>query len=1691
VKSNTHFPRRQLALRKYFVTALLGLPLIACGVPPAPPPSTTVQVPDIVSITESAVLNATSLESQGGIKVLSSEPTQDAAYVSTEAPFVVSFNTPVKRSLLERGVNLFLGRYDTRANPQGFQKLNVTSICNGRWRVTNPNSAPISFKWDIYKSLEQGIGVVPPQSDVLLQTNKGSKTFRLFVDAAAQSVKASNNKPCTAPMFGFVWDADGKKVEIKPLTVMNPGTYTLTLSTVIRAKGENEAEDDEEDDEKKDMKRLQTPFVVTFDTVSVAETASIVQRAQERKYVFDSTEQYILFHYEQDLQGNTDGSLWMYDKLKRSIKSLSGLLGSANQSLLVTNAKFASGNPTSVLIGAIINSRDTLFRVAPVSGAVEKIEVVAPVGLSFGDLDFDFFVVSGDGKRLAFPAAYQTQAQAAQSITDNEDGADFSRGIFMLDLQSRQTTIAFSDTDKFPQFTSGNALMLVDQPITTLLPRVVSRATSRTAQFALSKTARHASFKATSLAATTPNRRFPLDSGWVVYGSSKHTNQFERRAVDIEQGNYACGGSVFSVMDGVVIKSVDERIASPGSGNALFGNRITILNSDGTRAIYAHLASRAVQEGTRRQPTVVARGTLLGTLGNTGTKDCHLHFSFRNSGNVSDDLVSGGPVQGIGAIGTFNLGTGKVDRFAGEPPCPIVTLHEELTSKNGVVYEDGKARLFGYFYYEHQDGACSSTTGPKLEGPSGTTLIAYAPNDQNPPGRGNTVNAGSLTIKNTGKKVLNYKITLAGQPIFGTVRLTGPIGTLDPAASKAIPIELECRSYGTDKVTVTVTSDGGTNTADVNVNCYGPSLDGPNPSSLTFSLESGASDQKPFTAFNVGNFDLEYVAPLTVTSPGGAVSSVTVTSGNGIITKAGETNFTATATCSGINTGTNTHTITLIRKDKVSERINLPVIVTCKAPAAAAKLVPPPADLSLVADVGDAVNGEFSFGNSGDADMPFARGISNATGTDIATIAYNGDPGNSVPAKGTATQGITATCLRGGQASAVITIDAQVAGKGTTTVTVTCRAPKLFGPADQFTMSGKINEALTPASIAFSNKGDGRMRYKISLSGSITIADLVFSIPLGVEQTLPAGQGAALTVTGTCKDVFGTEAVAVNIEGLNGGGNGFATLFVTCKSPKFGTPDPQNLGFTMNVDETQTQTFTVPNIGNLELAYNTPVISGGGSKATVNVSNGRGVITQKVANDPNTGFETFSVTTTCNQAGTDPARTITIVRSDKPEQVAITVNVTCKGTPNPIPDKTILTLEGKAGSSTNVDSVNVTNLAPAATGQYDYTVTFTSNDPSIATLEKTTVGNGVILVNGSQAIGARANCVKPGITSGTMTITGLPNTLSSGKSISVNAYIKCTGPSLYADRDLDFGDVFWGSSTTAGMYLQNFDAVQGINDPATLEYEIVNLPTWLTVVNGTQQGSVLAGRQIEVRFNAACPNLGRFEADVLFRATNVPRLEQTRHFSVNCVSRVDLVARFVGADYYGTYAADSGSKNEVIATVSNDPSNAGVTWTASFGTLSYEGDKVFWTAPIQNPDSGEGFRQVKLTATSRADQTRSGIALGTVRGISVNGGQAAGYGLLRDFVSVTSGVDPYGMLYFYVSYDATRSGVTVSSSLGSIEATGSGFNQNYGAMEYGFKFIPPDLACGAEQLRGTMVITSAADPRRFFSLPIYVNSRPC
>ena len=1688
---------------KHLTTFAIAVTLSSCGLfQPPPPPDAK---PDADAITDPIVLQAQTVSSPGGINVVSSDPAANAYNVFPGASFTINFNIPMNQPSVERAVSLFPSQYGA-TNPATFGKLNLTSMCNGRWRVQNPNTVSVSFQWDVYKKPEQGVGVVAANSEAFFQTSQGEKTVRLFVGNSQQNTKASTPKRCTDQLFTFDWAKDSKSVIITPASLLLSERYTLVISTGARGRGESEKERDDEDD-KENAKRLSQPFTLFFSTglpTNVTVEPGRENAVQERRTVFEN--QKVSLFLGRDTLDQQRDARWLFvshkaDSFIRAIDPVQ-----FGQNTIFRDAVATSdGRQAYLIVGTTFTdpSSDSvgIYRIDLRTGKTSRIFLPSQAGL----LGVSNIALSPNQQSLAFFGEVDLSTPG-ENRPEEIHGPEVGVVPFSLSLQGLTATGSLTTKpveypiikdDGVPCFEQDNRPSMCPRP--TVSPPVrVQSIQSPTAIRAQLKPLRQfsgvRSFKAqTQQAQNLPRIRFPKNidkDGQIadhridqynradnnadanvpdrsVFSSGPfgcfptHVRVFtcnrrvsiinDRYAIDINRGggNTDCGDPVYAAAAGQVMQA----LTTPGG----YGNQVWIQHNgtaEGLSTLYAHLSRRTVEVGSR-----VARGTIIGYVGTTGNSpSCHLHFSVR-SGNAEIASLGVEP-----ATSTYPMeGMGPLNR--GDGDCPITEMTE---------------RSYRFKPISECDTTNSGNSGPKLEGPSGTTLTAYAPNDTDPAGSAATKNAGSLTIKNTGKKILNYKITLAGQPSFGVVRLTGAIGTLDPAASKAIPIELECSSFGTDKVTVTVTSDGGTGTVDVPVNCYGPSLKGPPPPNPTFVLESGASDQKPFTAFNIGNIDLEYVAPLTVTSPSGAVSSVTVTSAGGIIPKGGATSFTVTATCSGINTGTNTHTITLIRKDKVSERINLPVIVTCKAPAAAAKLVAAPADLPLVADVGDAINGEFSFGNSGDADMSFARGITNATGTDIATIAYNGNPGTSVPAKGTARQGITATCLRGGQATAVITIDAQAAGKGTTIVTVTCRAPKLFGPADQFAMSGKTGEALTSANIAFSNRGDGRMRYKISLSGSITIADLVFSIPLGVEQTLPAGQGTALTVTGTCKDVFGTQAVAVTIEGLNGGGNGFATLFVTCKAPKFGTPNPPNLDFTLNVGETQANTFTVPNIGNLELAYNNPVVNGGGSKATVNVSNGRGVITQKVDTDPNTGFETFTVTTTCNQAGTDPMRTITIVRSDKPEQVTITVNVTCKGTPNPIPDKTSLTLEGKSGSSTNTDSVNVTNLAPLATGQYDYTVTFTSNDPSIATLEKTTVGSGVIAVNGSQVIGARANCLKVGQTGGTILISGLPNTASSGKNISVNVGITCTGPGLRVFSPVNAGDIDWGSTKDFLMGFVNNVAVQGQNDSGILEYEVINLPSWLQIISSNQRGSATIDQVINVGLRLTCKTPGPLEGDLTVRATNVPNLERIVHVYANCVNRLSVLAYFPAAGGVGDLNLNAGSKTEVRADVFNDPTGQGVTWTVSpVGSIVQEGGRTYYVAP-KIPIDGQ---RVFVKATSVADPSKSGITSALLRkivvGIDIVGGRAF----------VTDGGETN--LNFILYYDGTQAGVTYEVTAGSATlVTGSG-TPGPGPRLFQFRYVAPYYGVGCQQTKdiGVMTVTSVTDPTAFSTVPISVQGK--
>ena len=70
--------------------------------------------------------------------------------------------------------------------------------------------------------------------------------------------------------------------------------------------------------------------------------------------------------------------------------------------------------------------------------------------------------------------------------------------------------------------------------------------------------------------------------------------------------------------------------------NSARGNYVTIENSDGTRATYKHLASRAVKKGDD-----VAEGATIGIQGTTGiSTGKHLDFSIRtNTGTYVDPVV--------------------------------------------------------------------------------------------------------------------------------------------------------------------------------------------------------------------------------------------------------------------------------------------------------------------------------------------------------------------------------------------------------------------------------------------------------------------------------------------------------------------------------------------------------------------------------------------------------------------------------------------------------------------------------------------------------------------------------------------------------------------------------------------------------------------------------------------------------------------------------------------------------------------------------------------------------------------------------------------------------------------------------------------------------------------------------------------
>jgi hypothetical protein len=146
--------------------------------------------------------------------------------------FTMSFNTGMNHDSVERAIALYPGDYAPTSNPATNTNLGLTSMCNGNWRVRNPNTVPIAFNWDVYNTTQKGVGTVPANSDVFFNTTTGSNTVRVFVGSKQQATKATNPAACSSNPLSFVWSGDSKSVTVTPIAAMvSSNRYTAAVST--------------------------------------------------------------------------------------------------------------------------------------------------------------------------------------------------------------------------------------------------------------------------------------------------------------------------------------------------------------------------------------------------------------------------------------------------------------------------------------------------------------------------------------------------------------------------------------------------------------------------------------------------------------------------------------------------------------------------------------------------------------------------------------------------------------------------------------------------------------------------------------------------------------------------------------------------------------------------------------------------------------------------------------------------------------------------------------------------------------------------------------------------------------------------------------------------------------------------------------------------------------------------------------------------------------------------------------------------------------------------------------------------------------------------------------------------------------------------------------------------------------------
>lgn len=92
--------------------------------------------------------------------------------------------------------DLAIWRGNMPAQSGNNNNLNLTSICNGFWRVNNPNDYQVNFTWDVYNSSQSGSKILSANQETYFNTDGGQETARIFVNNNLVDSQANNQTPC-------------------------------------------------------------------------------------------------------------------------------------------------------------------------------------------------------------------------------------------------------------------------------------------------------------------------------------------------------------------------------------------------------------------------------------------------------------------------------------------------------------------------------------------------------------------------------------------------------------------------------------------------------------------------------------------------------------------------------------------------------------------------------------------------------------------------------------------------------------------------------------------------------------------------------------------------------------------------------------------------------------------------------------------------------------------------------------------------------------------------------------------------------------------------------------------------------------------------------------------------------------------------------------------------------------------------------------------------------------------------------------------------------------------------------------------------------------------------------------------------------------------------------------------------------